>query len=153
MGNELSLILEEKQSKYRYMFRNTLLSPSGDCCNVSDTLIDYLQVALMQNLTIYDSSKDVESDKSDKTYFLYIKAMQLDACHILWYKWHQRTKRDKYFHLIHDLTKHFSPKSWCSCRWPAQALKWKKLTWPIFLLTWPIFLDVIPLALNTNGMP
>ena len=52
--NELSLILEEKQSKYRYLFRNTLLSPSGDCCHVSDVLIYYLQVALMQDLRIYD---------------------------------------------------------------------------------------------------
>ena len=32
VGNELLLILEEKQSKYRYLFRKTLLSPSGDCC-------------------------------------------------------------------------------------------------------------------------
>ena len=53
VGNELSLILEEKQSKYRYLFRNTLLSPSGDCCHVSDVLIYYLQVALMQDLRIY----------------------------------------------------------------------------------------------------
>ena len=38
VGNELSLILEEKQSKYRYLSRNTLLSPSGDCCHVSDVV-------------------------------------------------------------------------------------------------------------------
>ena len=50
-----NLKLEEKQSKYRslYLFRNTLLSPSSDCCNVSDVLIYYLQVALMQHLRIY----------------------------------------------------------------------------------------------------
>ena len=28
-------------------------------------------------------TKEVESDKNDKTYFINIKAMQLDACHLL----------------------------------------------------------------------
>ena len=31
-----------------------MLSPSGECCHVSDMLIYYLQVALMQDLRIYD---------------------------------------------------------------------------------------------------
>ena len=48
-------------------------------------------------------TKEVESDKSDKTYFIDIKAMQSDACHLLLSKWHQRTRRAKYFHQILDL--------------------------------------------------
>ena len=55
-------------------------------------------------------------------------------------------KKAKYFHEIHDLIKHFSQKSWFRGRRPAQVLKLKKLTRPIFF-------DGIPLALNRNGMP
>ena len=48
-------------------------------------------------------TKEVESNKSDKIYFLNIRATQSDACHLLSSKWNQRTRRAKYFHQIHDL--------------------------------------------------
>ena len=54
-------------------------------------------------------TREVESDKRNKSHFLDIKAIQSDACHLLWSKWHQRTRRAKYFY-HRDLIKHFSQK-------------------------------------------
>ena len=118
VGIELLLILEERQSKCRNLFRNTLLSPSGDCCHVSDVLIYHLQVALMEDLRIY------------------IKAMQSNACHLLSSKWHHRTRRAKYFQQIHDLinfNKAFQPKELMSLSLTSTGAQIKEVNLTNFL--------------------
>ena len=131
---------------------------TGICLGILCSLLQVIAVMYQTcQFTIYKwlwcsiwefMTKEGESDKSDsdKTYFLDIKAIQSDACHLLWSKWHQSSRRAKYFHQIHDLLEHFRRKNWYCCCPQAQKLKFKKLTWPIFL-------DGIPLALNKNHMP
>ena len=88
-------------------------------------------------------TEEVESDKSNKTYFLDIKAMQSYACHLLLSEWHHRTRRAQYFHQIYDLIKHFSKKTWKKL----MSLSSTSAGAQIKKLIRPNFLDGIPLAL------
>ena len=77
------------QSKYRYLFRNTLLSPSGDCCHVSDVNLLFTSGsdARFENLWL----RRWKVTKWQNLFSLYqSNAIRCSAtCHLLWSKWHK----------------------------------------------------------------
>ena len=115
--NKFLQLLEKQEKKG---FKQVQGSSTGICLGILCCSLLQVIAVMYQTcwFTIYKwlwcriwefMTREVESDKRNKSHFLDIKAIQSDACHLLWSKWHQRTRRAKYFY-HRDLIKHFSQK-------------------------------------------
>ena len=84
------------------------------------TIYKWLWCRIWEFMTV-----EVESDKSNKMFWI-SKQCNGMLGHLILSKWHQRTRRAKYFHQIHDLIKHFSQKKLISTNflgWDPFSLK------------------------------